>query len=94
MMKPKKDVLAARLGEHRPELGERQSPAQGGQSAREPHDEQEARRGEIPGGDARGHEDPGTDHGANDQERRVDEAEPPQESALGGISRGHDTGPF
>ncbi len=73
------DVLAAGLRVHRPELRERERPAERDEAPGQPDDEKETGGGEPGGDEPRGHEDPRADDGPDDQERRIDETELPEE---------------
>ena len=83
------DVLAARFGVHRPELGERQGPAERDQPARQPDREKIAGRGEPRGDDPGRHINARTDDGADDQECGVDQSHTPKESGFGPSVLGH-----
>jgi len=76
------DVLPARLGIHGPEFGERERAAQGDQAASQPDRQEQAGGGESGGDDPGRHIDARADDGPYDKERRVQEAEPPEEPGL------------
>ena len=68
-----KDILAARLGEHRSHLGEGEARQQRDKPAREPHPEEEPRRAHGRGNRSGGEKDAGADDAAGQQHHGIGE---------------------
>ena len=79
---PQVDVLAACPGYGGSQFAVRQGAREGVQAAEEPGEENQRRGGNAPGHQAGREEDPRTDHDADDDHRRVEQAELPDQASL------------